>query len=70
MGVGYPQVPLGGGRRHTQDVVRAQPANRSRDVSAKWHRDGVLVTAGAARDLISLHVFPGPGHCRSPEDAV
>lgn len=70
MGVGYPQVPAGGGRRHIQDVVRVQPANTSRDVSAKWHRDGVLVTAGAARNLISFHVSPGPRHCCSPEDAV
>ena len=70
MGVGHPQAPLGGGRRHTQDVVRVQPANRSRDASAKWRRDGTLVTAGTAHNLISSHVFPGPGRCHSPGDAV
>lgn len=65
MGVGHPQAPLGGGRRHIEDMVRVQPANRSGDASVKWRRDGTLVTAATAHDLISCHVFPGPGRCHA-----
>lgn len=35
-------------RRYTQDVIGVQPALRSRDISAKRHKDETVVTAGVS----------------------